>query len=144
MTDWQQCPAVERNDGRVSGAWTFVGARSLGRLRMTDADLGQPHRPLVIVDAVPDPARSRDLVLPLLQTRGVHEVEALGTLEGVLPPAAPTRLGAQRLPRRPGARRGNAAEFFPLLGRGVVGEAEIPAAGARRRCNAVTATRHRR
>lgn len=27
MIDWQSCPAVERNPGRVSGAWVFQGTR---------------------------------------------------------------------------------------------------------------------
>jgi len=27
MLDWSQCPAVERNPGRVSGAWLFKGTR---------------------------------------------------------------------------------------------------------------------
>ncbi|MCP4662156.1 MAG: DUF433 domain-containing protein [bacterium] len=27
MNDWHACPAVERNPGRVSGAWVFRGTR---------------------------------------------------------------------------------------------------------------------
>ena len=27
MTDWNTCPAVERNPRRISGAWTFTGTR---------------------------------------------------------------------------------------------------------------------
>ena len=27
MTDWTDCKAVERNPGRVSGAWVFTGTR---------------------------------------------------------------------------------------------------------------------
>jgi len=27
MLDWSQCPAVERTEGVVSGAWVFVGTR---------------------------------------------------------------------------------------------------------------------
>ena len=27
MTDWNTCPAVERNPLRISGAWAFVGTR---------------------------------------------------------------------------------------------------------------------
>lgn len=27
MLDWSQCPAVERNPGKVSGAWVFKGTR---------------------------------------------------------------------------------------------------------------------
>ena len=27
MIDWTQCPAVERIDGKVSGAWLFKGTR---------------------------------------------------------------------------------------------------------------------
>lgn len=27
MLDWSQCPAVERRDERVSGAWLFRGTR---------------------------------------------------------------------------------------------------------------------
>ena len=27
MNDWQQCPAVERDPERVSGAWIFRGTR---------------------------------------------------------------------------------------------------------------------
>ena len=27
MLDWSQCPAVERQPGRVSGAWLFRGTR---------------------------------------------------------------------------------------------------------------------
>jgi len=27
MNDWQNCPAVERNPERVSGAWIFRGTR---------------------------------------------------------------------------------------------------------------------
>ncbi len=27
MIDWTQCQAVERNPGRVSGAWVFKGTR---------------------------------------------------------------------------------------------------------------------
>jgi uncharacterized protein (DUF433 family) len=27
MLDWSQCPAVERDAGRVSGAWLFKGTR---------------------------------------------------------------------------------------------------------------------
>jgi uncharacterized protein (DUF433 family) len=27
MLDWSQCPAVERNPDRVSGAWVFRGTR---------------------------------------------------------------------------------------------------------------------
>jgi uncharacterized protein (DUF433 family) len=27
MIDWSQCPAVERNSAKVSGAWLFVGTR---------------------------------------------------------------------------------------------------------------------
>ncbi len=27
MIDWSQCPAVERNSDRVSGAWVFKGTR---------------------------------------------------------------------------------------------------------------------
>ena len=25
--DWETCPAVERNPGKISGAWAFTGAR---------------------------------------------------------------------------------------------------------------------
>lgn len=27
MTNWAECPAVERNPGRISGAWAFTGTR---------------------------------------------------------------------------------------------------------------------
>ena len=27
MTDWKQCAAVERSEGKVSGAWVFKGTR---------------------------------------------------------------------------------------------------------------------
>jgi len=27
MIDWSHCPAVERNHGKVSGAWVFKGTR---------------------------------------------------------------------------------------------------------------------
>jgi uncharacterized protein (DUF433 family) len=27
MIDWSQCPAVERQSGKVSGAWVFKGTR---------------------------------------------------------------------------------------------------------------------
>ncbi|HAB18115.1 MAG TPA: DUF433 domain-containing protein [Verrucomicrobiota bacterium] len=27
MSDWTQCPAVERVPGKVSGAWVFAGTR---------------------------------------------------------------------------------------------------------------------
>ena len=27
MLDWNECPAVERAEGRVSGAWVFKGTR---------------------------------------------------------------------------------------------------------------------
>jgi len=27
MTDWNDCPAVERTPGKVSGAWVFSGTR---------------------------------------------------------------------------------------------------------------------
>lgn len=27
MTDWTNCPAVERNPGKISGAWAFTGTR---------------------------------------------------------------------------------------------------------------------
>jgi uncharacterized protein (DUF433 family) len=27
MIDWSTCPAVERDPGRVSGAWVFLGTR---------------------------------------------------------------------------------------------------------------------
>lgn len=27
MTDWNTCPAVERNPGKISGAWAFTGTR---------------------------------------------------------------------------------------------------------------------
>jgi len=27
MLDWSQCPAVERDTGKVSGAWVFRGTR---------------------------------------------------------------------------------------------------------------------
>lgn len=27
MIDWSTCPAVERDTGRVSGAWVFAGTR---------------------------------------------------------------------------------------------------------------------
>ena len=27
MMDWSQCPAVERQPGKVSGAWVFKGSR---------------------------------------------------------------------------------------------------------------------
>ncbi|MBU6198355.1 MAG: DUF433 domain-containing protein [Xanthomonadaceae bacterium] len=27
MNDWSTCPAVERNPGKVSGAWVFRGTR---------------------------------------------------------------------------------------------------------------------
>jgi uncharacterized protein (DUF433 family) len=27
MIDWSQCPAVERNPAKVSGAWVFAGTR---------------------------------------------------------------------------------------------------------------------
>ena len=27
MLNWSQCPAVERNPGKVSGAWLFKGTR---------------------------------------------------------------------------------------------------------------------
>lgn len=28
MIDWSQCPAVERNPAKVSGAWLFKGTRA--------------------------------------------------------------------------------------------------------------------
>ena len=27
MTDWSNCPAVERKRGKISGAWAFTGTR---------------------------------------------------------------------------------------------------------------------
>ena len=27
MIEWKQCPAVERTEGKVSGAWVFAGTR---------------------------------------------------------------------------------------------------------------------
>ena len=27
MTNWEECPAVERTPGKVSGAWVFAGTR---------------------------------------------------------------------------------------------------------------------
>ena len=27
MTDWTNCPAVERKRGKISGAWAFTGTR---------------------------------------------------------------------------------------------------------------------
>ena len=27
MTDWSDCPAVERNPKKISGAWAFAGTR---------------------------------------------------------------------------------------------------------------------
>ena len=27
MTDWSNCPAVERRTGKISGAWAFTGTR---------------------------------------------------------------------------------------------------------------------
>ena len=27
MTNWTKCPAVERNPGKISGAWAFTGTR---------------------------------------------------------------------------------------------------------------------
>lgn len=27
MTDWSECPAVERNPKKISGAWAFTGTR---------------------------------------------------------------------------------------------------------------------
>ena len=27
MTDWSDCPAVERNPRKISGAWAFTGTR---------------------------------------------------------------------------------------------------------------------
>ena len=27
MTDWNTCPAVERNPRKISGAWAFTGTR---------------------------------------------------------------------------------------------------------------------
>jgi len=27
MTDWSDCPAVERNPKKISGAWAFIGTR---------------------------------------------------------------------------------------------------------------------
>lgn len=27
MTDWSDCPAVERNPKKISGAWAFTGTR---------------------------------------------------------------------------------------------------------------------
>ena len=27
MTDWSNCPAVERKPGKISGAWAFTGTR---------------------------------------------------------------------------------------------------------------------
>ncbi len=27
MTNWAKCPAVERNPGKISGAWAFTGTR---------------------------------------------------------------------------------------------------------------------
>ena len=27
MTDWNTCPAVERNPSKISGAWAFTGTR---------------------------------------------------------------------------------------------------------------------
>ena len=27
MTDWSNCPAVERKSGKISGAWAFTGTR---------------------------------------------------------------------------------------------------------------------
>ena len=100
---------------------------------MTWARPSEPQRHPLVVDAVPDPARSSDLVLPLLHFDAIDPVRAARALQRMLSAAALARLSRKRLPSRPRARRRVAAELFPSLRRSIVRVADVPPAGARRR-----------
>ena len=110
---------------------------------MARAHPGEPQRHPLVVNAVPDSARSGDLVLPLLHFDAIDPVSAARALQRMLSATALARLSRNRLPSCPRARRRVAAELFPSLCGRIVRKADVPAAGARRRGDA-TASRRRR
>lgn len=116
---------------------------SRGLTWMADPGQRQVDDPPLVVDAVPEAACARYLVLPLLQHASAHRSLGQIAFQRMLPFAPGMRISSQGLPGRqrwPGCL---SAELLPAFGCRRVSEAKIPLTGPRRRRYSLAALGHR-
>ena len=109
---------------------------------MARSRLCEPHLLPGVFNAIPDPARSRDFVLPLIHLNAVDQARATRALQRVLPGTAMARLSCQCIPSGPRIGRRLAADTHPTFCGCIVCVADIPSARMRRWSNTLTSTRH--
>jgi len=114
----------------------------LGGLGVAGAGMGQPQRALGVVDAVPDAAAGRVLVLPLFHLDAVDNRMPMWTPQRMLACVATTRIADDRVPRSPrvGGRIGT--QLIPSLCCKVVRKPKIPSVRTRWRRNAFSTLGH--
>lgn len=130
---------------RPAGTPVERGSRppsSLRLLRVPGSHVHQPDDASGVIDAVPDPAGSRDLVLPLLHGRPIDDARGQTSLERVLAIVPLPRLLSDPLPCGARAPRRSGTEPIPSLNRRPVAVAEVPAVPSGWRGDPAVTLRH--
>ena len=134
--------------GRSARSWRRYRGRARGRLSLrcfgvADHGVHEPHGPAVVVDAVPKPSTSGDLVLPLLHRSTRDLASSQVTSQRVL--ALRTRPGivGQFLPSDPGVGRSGCTDLLPPQDRCACRVSEVPPRRRRRRRDSISTLRQR-
>lgn len=104
-------------------------SRRAGLLRnlwMADPGVSQPDEMAAVVDAVPEPACARYLVLPLFQHFAVDRPSSETPFERMLALAAGARIRGDPFPGAPSVRRGAGADRLPSCCRFAGRISEVP------------------
>jgi hypothetical protein len=102
----------------------------------------QPRGAVFVVDAVPEPPGTGNLVLPLLHRRAVDGPAPKAASKRMLPGVALAWIARDPLPRRSGVRRRHSAQLRPSGYRAARRVSEVPPSGSRRRRDALPSLRH--
>ncbi len=116
--------------------------QSLCHLGMAGDRISQPHRTVRVVNAVPEPAGSGHLVLPLLHGRAVDEAAPQAASKRMLPCIPLTRIARDPLPRSSAVGGCGSAHIRPSGYRFAGRVSEVPLSRSRRRRDAFPSLRH--
>jgi len=116
----------------------------LGRLRVPNGSVDEPHRALLVINAIPESPGPGDLVLPLFHRRSVDDPSSEAAFEPVLPLRTGPRVRCDPLPRHPRIGGSGSTHLLPPAHRLARRVPEIPAVPPRWGCNPLSPLRHRR
>lgn len=117
-------------------------AALFGRLRTTGRRVSEPDGVVFVVDAVPEPASTSHLVLPLLHLEAVDDARGQTSFQRMLSIGPVPRLSGDAVPGSACVCRGGGTHLIPAFC-GVAGaESEVPAILRRRWCDALATLGH--